>query len=168
MDSNVFFREAALRICGSLKIEEALFSTLGFLREAMPADILLLEYVDTNYGSMRTISMATREEGEELDMLTPLSNEAQVEAEQTLFKGPKAFLLEDPHSEKVATELLSFHKIKATSLIVLMLESGEHMLGSLVLIAQGEDRLKQEHVDLLTLLREPFAIALSTPSSIEK
>ena len=161
MDRNVFFREATLRLCGSLDIAEALFSIRQFLSEAMPADIMYLEYVDAAYGSMRTIAMASVEGGEEMDMLTPLSHEAQAEAEHTLFSGPKAYLLEDPHSEKVAEELLRFHKITASSLIVLILESGSHMLGSLAIISEGEERLRQEHTELLALLREPFAIALS-------
>ena len=137
MDRNVFFREATLRLCGSLDIVEALSSTRHFLSEVMPADVMYLEYVDAAYGSMRTIAMASAEGGEEMDMLTPLSHAAQAEAEHTLARGPKAYLLEDPHAEKVAEELLRFHKITASSLIVLMLESGSHMLGSLVLISQG-------------------------------
>ena len=38
MDENEFFREATLRICGNLEIEEAMFSTLQFLRKEMPLD----------------------------------------------------------------------------------------------------------------------------------
>jgi len=161
MDRNVFFREATLRLCGSLDIAEALFSIRRFLSEVMPADIMYLEYVDAAYGSMRTIAMASAEGGEEMDMLTPLSHEAQAEAEHTLLRGPKAYLLEDPHSEKIADELLRFHKISASSLIVLILESGSQMLGSLAIISQGEKRLRQDHAESLALLREPFSIALS-------
>ena len=43
MDKNVFFREATLRICGNLEIEEAMFSTLNFLEQSMPATIMFLE-----------------------------------------------------------------------------------------------------------------------------
>jgi len=161
MDRNVFFREATLRLCGSLNIAEALFSIRHFLSKVMPADIMYLEYVDAAYGSMRTIAMASAEGGEEMDMLTPLSHEAQAEAEHTLLRGPKAYLLEDPHSEKIADELLRFHKISASSLIVLILESGSQMLGSLAIISQGEKRLRQDHAESLALLREPFSIALS-------
>ena len=161
MDKTVFFREATLRLCGSLDITEALASINHFLSEVMPADVMYLEYFDRAYGSMRTIAMASAEGGEEMDMLTPLSNAAQAEVEHTLFSGPKAYLLEDPRSEKVSEELLRLHGITASSLIVLILESGSQMLGSLAVISQGEERLHQEHTELLALLREPFAIALS-------
>lgn len=49
MAKDVFFFEATLRICGSLEIEEALLSTFCFLRDIMPIDICVLEYVDQNY-----------------------------------------------------------------------------------------------------------------------
>ncbi|QJB56832.1 sigma-54-dependent Fis family transcriptional regulator [Pseudodesulfovibrio sp. zrk46] len=161
MDRNTFFREVTLRICGSLKIEEALFSTFTFLRDVMPVDVLVLEHVDNYYGSMRTLAMATEAGGEAVDTLTPLSKEAQAEAKETLYEGPKAFLLEDPHSEKVADELLNFHDMKATSVVVLILESDPQMLGSLVVISQGEKRLTEDHKEQLASVREPFAIALS-------
>ncbi len=46
MDKNEFFREATIRICGNLEIEQALFSTLVFLRNSIPIDIMFLEYFD--------------------------------------------------------------------------------------------------------------------------
>jgi len=42
MDENEFFREATVRICGNLKIEEAMFSTLQYLRQVMPVDRMSL------------------------------------------------------------------------------------------------------------------------------
>ncbi len=56
---------------------------------------------------------------------------------------------------------MHFHGVKATSLIVLPLESGGEILGTLVIISEGDKRLSQTHADLLSLLSEPFAIALS-------
>jgi hypothetical protein len=41
LDEHEFFREATLRICGNLEIEEALFSSFQFLREVMPVDMQL-------------------------------------------------------------------------------------------------------------------------------
>ncbi len=161
MDRNIFFREATLRMCGSLKIEEALFSTRAFVREVMPADVLVLEYVDEEYGSMRTISMATSSGGKVMDILTPLSEEARAEAKETLADGPRAFLLEDPYSEKVSEELLNLHEIDATSVVVLLLESDSKILGALVVISQGKETLNQDHLEMLTALRDPFSIALS-------
>ena len=43
MDENEFFRQATLRICGNLEIEEALFSCFHFLKQTIPVDRLLLQ-----------------------------------------------------------------------------------------------------------------------------
>ena len=46
MDENEFFRQATLRICGNLEIEEAMQMLLRFLKKVMPVcrirDILFL------------------------------------------------------------------------------------------------------------------------------
>jgi hypothetical protein len=43
VDLNEFFREATLRICGDLMLERALHSTLLYIREHLPADVLFVE-----------------------------------------------------------------------------------------------------------------------------
>ncbi len=82
MDKNEFFREATLRICGNLEIEEALFSTLQFLRQAMPVYWMVLEHYDESLNSMRTIAIADPKKGKSVDLVTPLSDDAQNQAEQ--------------------------------------------------------------------------------------
>ena len=49
MDMYSFYREATLRICGNLEIEEALVSSLNFLRQEMPVDSMLLELFEDAY-----------------------------------------------------------------------------------------------------------------------
>jgi hypothetical protein len=80
MDENQFFREAALRICSNLEIEEAMSSCLQFLRQVMPADRIYLQCFDHGFGAMRTIATATPSECCKLDLLTPLSKEARASA----------------------------------------------------------------------------------------
>ncbi len=64
-------------------------------------------------------------------------------------------------SVKLAQEMLQFHGFKATSLIVLLLRSGSRILGNLVIISEGNESLSKQHADLLSLLSEPLAIAMS-------
>ncbi len=162
MDKNEFFRLAALRISGNLEIEKALFSTLQFIREMMPVDKMSLQHYDEGMDSMRTIAIATPAGGEGVDLLTPLSPEAKKQAAQPYFENTmKVYLMKDPKQVKLAQEMLHFHGFKATSLIVLILESGGRMLGNLVLISEGKERLSQKHADLVSCLSEPLAIAMS-------
>lgn len=59
MDENEFFRQATLRICGNLEIEEALFSCFHFLKQTIPVDRLLLQLYESSLGAVRTIAIAT-------------------------------------------------------------------------------------------------------------
>ncbi len=162
MDKNDFYRQASLRICGNLKIEEALFSTLQFLRQTMPVDWMSLEYFEKSLLSMRTIAIATPDRGEEVDLLAPLSNEAQQMVNQRLTEEfRKARLVTDPEKYQIVRELSKFHNLDLTSLLDLTLVSEGQLLGYLVLVGEGKKLFTQRHANLLSLLQKPFAIAMS-------
>jgi len=162
LDKNEFFREATLKICGNLEIEEAMFSTLQFLRQVMPVSWMALEYYDKNLKSMRTIATATQAEGKGVDLLTPLTAEAQKGAERRFRTDyRKVRLVRNPKTKKLVQEMKIFHGVEPTSILLLPLESGGRLLGALPLITEGDERFSQKHADLISLLREPFALALS-------
>ena len=160
MDKNEFFRQAALRICGNLEIEEAMQRLLQLLKEVMPVTKIFLQYYDHDYNAMRSIAYANETECGKLDLLTPLSKVAQETAGNVLTE-QDAFLFEDPQAFPISREMFKFHNIQATSLIVMLIRSKEILLGSLVLITEGEQKFKDEHLKLLLLLKEPLAIAMS-------
>lgn len=162
MDKNEFFREATIRICGTLEIEKALFSTLLIIRTNVPIDIMFLEYYDERIASMRTLAKATPESGQLLDLVVPVSERAKEQTRRKYgSKKVKAILYKNPDEDLLTKELLSFHRIKASSLLVLLLESGNLLIGTVVMILTGEEKLNQKQIEYLTLLKEPFAIALS-------
>ena len=72
MDENEFFREATIRICGNLEIEEALVSSLNFLRMEMPIKWMLLELFEDGLNAIVIVSIATSMKGLTIDLLTPL------------------------------------------------------------------------------------------------
>jgi transcriptional regulator with GAF, ATPase, and Fis domain len=162
MDNNKFFREAALRICGNLEIEKALFSTLQFLQEVIPVSWMALEYYDKGLETMRTIATANLSGGKSVDLITSLSEEAKKQAEtKYALEKRGVYLFEYPKEEQLAQEMLDFHGVEASSLIVLSLKSGDQMIGTLALVTEGDVKFTQQHVDLIRFLSEPFAIALS-------
>jgi transcriptional regulator with GAF, ATPase, and Fis domain len=162
MNKNEFFREATIRICGTLEIEQALFLTLQFLRSTIPIDIMFLEYYDRNIDAMRTLAKSTLQAGELMDSVARVSEQAKKQARDKYGKGKeKVILYGDPEKEVLAKELLDFHKIRATSLLVMVLESGDQPIGTVVMILTGDRKLNQKQIEYLSLLKEPFAIALS-------
>ncbi len=159
MNENEFFRQATLKICGNLEIEKALQSCLQFLQNVMPLDIMVLEYYDHSYGAMRTIAKATKSEYVKLDLITPLSSDARKSAATEHYPNDvDVFIYEDPYEYAISREMLKFHNITCTDLMVLNLKSNDQILGTLVLITEKEKYTKQ-HAQLLALLKEPFIIA---------
>jgi len=161
-DKYEFFREATLRICSNLDIETALHATLLFLAEMMPVSKMALEHFDSEIKAMRTIAKADSSTGLKVDMVTPLSEEAIKRVKtRSLENKQKVYLYSDPAADRLAKEMLDFHGIEASSLMVLVLTSGDRVLGTLALIAEGENTFTEHHVELTSLLCEPFTVALS-------
>ncbi len=169
MDKNEFFRQATLQICGNLEIEEALVSSLNFLRQVMPVDRILLQLYEDGLNAMRTVANATPMKAMMVDLLTPMTSEARKEMwrfeREYLQQRPNfAWLIQDdPHRQLMFHEMFQIHGIKVTSLLVLPLRLGDKIVGGggLLLATEGERKFTQQHADLLSLLREPFAIAMS-------
>ena len=156
------FREATLRICGNLDIEESIFLTLQFLEKQMPVTIMFLEYYDVSLSSTRTIAKATPEGGQQIDLLTPLSPQAKEWASGYLKDYKKqAYLYQDPWSRPYASEMMRFHNISLNSVILLPLEAGGKVIGSLVVGCEKDAQFTDEHAKLISLLSEPFAVAMS-------
>ena len=79
-NKNELFREATLRICGNLEIDEALHDLLLLLLGIMPVSRIYLQHYDDDYHAMRTIAYASKSEYGKLDLLTPLSETAREKA----------------------------------------------------------------------------------------
>ena len=157
-----FFWEATMRICSSLEIEEAMFSTLKFLQDEMPVSWMTLEHYDKEQDTVRIVAMADEEGGKNVDLPTPLSSEARQQAERKYGRdAQRVYLIEDPLDDKIAREMLQFHGLDATSLLILTLASGEEILGFVALGSKGDERFSKKQASLVSLLSEPFTIALS-------
>ena len=161
IDENEFFREATLRICGSLEIEKALHSCFQFLQEFMPLDRAFLQCGDSDKPTMRTIATSTSSEYSALDYLTPLSEEAMGCSHEELTERHGVYIFDGPDTCAMSREMISFHQVPCTALMVLPLISEEQIVGHLVCITEGEQKFTEEHARLISLLKDPFTIALS-------
>jgi len=162
MTYNEYFRQATLKICGNLNIEESIFLTLQFLEKRMPVTIMFLEFYDVALGSTRTIAKATLKGGKQVDLLTPLSPQAKKWASGYLEDYKKqAYIYHDPWSRPYASEMMRYHKISLNSVILLPLETGGKVIGSLIVGCERDEKFTGEHGKLISLLSEPFAVAMS-------
>ncbi len=166
VDKNEFFRQATLLICGYLEIEEAMASCLGYLKEFMPADVMYLLLDDIEYDSMRIIAQATPSGGEKMDRLTPLPEEdraIRTKLRAYVENGKKLPVFIDNHPEKSPVSRIMVEDLNTPnkSLMILWLAIEGSMIGNVVIESDGKDQYSEEHGRLLTLLSEPFAIAVS-------
>jgi transcriptional regulator with GAF, ATPase, and Fis domain len=159
---NEFFQEATLAICGNLQIEQAMRDTIYAIGDKVPVDMMFLQLYEPDLGSMRTIAMATLEEGKQVDVLTPLPKAARDRVAENLRKGlVRAVIIDSSEQNPVAREMLRFHGIEGWSVLRMTLSTEHGMLGGVVLTAEGPDRYVDEHARLLGLLMNPFAVAFA-------
>jgi transcriptional regulator with GAF, ATPase, and Fis domain len=130
---------------------------------------MLLVLFEDGLNAIRTVAIAEPMKGMMIDLLTPLSSKARQDisrfGREYLQQRPNSawFIPDDPHRRIMFHEMLKIHRIKATSLLVLPLRIGNKVVGGggLLLATEGDRKFTQQHADLLSLLREPFAIAMS-------
>ncbi|MFC1888257.1 sigma 54-interacting transcriptional regulator [Thermodesulfobacteriota bacterium] len=164
-----FFRQATMRICGHLDIEKAMSSCVRYLQSFMPADMMCLELYHDDLGTMHLIAEATVERGKKLDDLVPMPPEVKAFLEAALKKyevsgwSTEVFINNRPEvgQNPVSIVMLEHVGWQGASHMVMYLIVDGTPVGTLVLLARGPDRYKEEHAHLLSLLREPFSIAMS-------
>ena len=158
-DEKEFFREATLRICGSLEIEKALWQSFMYIREFMPAGQMSFHVYHRDLGVVETVAHATPVSGEAMSVRSPLSPVArrQVEAQRSIRVRVIDRLGDDPVTRPVAERLGALD----LSAVVMDLVLEKKMLGVFSIFNNGREKFNPDHVRLLSLLNEPCAVALT-------
>jgi transcriptional regulator with GAF, ATPase, and Fis domain len=159
MDEKEFFREATLRICGSLELEKALWQSLIYIREFMPAGQMSFHVYHRDLGIVETVAHATPDAGEAMSLRSPLSPKArrQVDAQRSIRVRVIDRLGDDPVTSPVAGRLGA----RDLSGVVMDLVLERKMLGVFSVFNNGREKFNAHHVRLLSLLNEPCAVALT-------
>jgi transcriptional regulator with GAF, ATPase, and Fis domain len=157
VDENEFFRRVTMQICSSLDIEIAMWHCMQLLKESIPADEMYVHLYESGLGAFRTIAGATASEGRKMDRITPLPKEVRTRVAEFTGTG----VVNQPELEPSFQFMLQYYGRADTSALFRLLEVEGKKLGALVLLAEGRDRFSDEHARLFSLLKEPFAIALS-------
>lgn len=159
-NENQFFREATLRICGSLDIEQALWRSFMYIRDFIPADRMTLSYYDRTRCEIVLYASSTLEGGRNIGSKIPLTPELEaslVDPEQF----PDALMLNRPARASIAQMVLDVLGHPVASMLTLRMRLDGKIQGNLMVIANGRNRYSREHLRLLEHLNDPFAVALS-------
>lgn len=159
VDKDAFFREATLRICGSLEIEKALRECLLYIRDFIPASQMCFHIYHRALGIVETVAHATLASSVALSVSTPLSAKArkQVEDQRSIRVKLVDRADDDPVAGPVAKEL----RTQNLSVLIMDLVLEGEFLGVLSVFNDGKTRFTQRHVRLMSLLNAPFAVSLT-------
>ncbi|MCP4675243.1 MAG: sigma-54-dependent Fis family transcriptional regulator [Deltaproteobacteria bacterium] len=161
-DPNEFFRNATMRICGSLEIEETLRGTVEYLNSFIPVDRICLQVYEPHLMAIRTLATATEDILDRVDFLFPLPEEVRKRIlEHGIQPESETVVIDTVERNPMAKEMLRMHGIEDSSILRMNLMTEEGRYGGVILTALGEDRHTEEHARLLQLLEEPFTIALA-------
>ncbi len=164
-NSSDFFKEATLRICGSLNIEVSLWESFKFLRNYLPADEMLLNIYSPDEGKLRVLAQATLEGGKWINRIVPLPYEVSklVDLNCSREKLPpdKVLIINKPQQHTIAKFLYSSMHLIDGSMLTMPLFIEGYRLGVIDIIAKGFDRYTTEHGEIFGLLQEPFSVAVA-------
>ncbi len=159
IDEKDFFREATLRICGSLDIEKALQQCFLYIREFIPTGQIGFHIYHPDAGVVETIALAPPEHSGSVPFKTPLSARGRKQVVDQRSRRIRMIerLGNDPVTSSIAQKVESSNQ----SGIVMDLVLEKKMLGVLSIFNNGKEAFTSNHVELLSLLSKPCAIALT-------
>jgi transcriptional regulator with GAF, ATPase, and Fis domain len=161
VDENDFFRQATLKICSSLDIEKAMLRCLKYIEEFIPASEMYLNLFEPTLGVIRSLAFVTSSGSNKSFPPTPMPKEAISQIESILKAWQDVKIVNHPELHPVARTLLPHSKLSNLSVLVMILAIEGTGLGALGIIAEGKEKFTKTHAHLISLVREPFAIAMS-------
>ncbi len=160
IDENRFFRDATLRICGNLEINEALKDCFLYIRDYIPASFVGFVIYLPDEQAYETIATASLSHSDTLPVKVPIMK-GELERLKIEFTDPRITISnynEKGHPKHRIPEELGWPG--GSSIVIEMVLSGKRM-GALIIVSEEKVVYTREHARLLTLLNEPLGIALT-------
>lgn len=148
-----------MNICSSLHIEAAMYNTLHMLSEYMPIDEMIIGVYDYETQIYKIVAKATKKDGILLNQVHTLPPNAIHNIRRLDRKNPTIF-------QSIREDIIihSFWEGKAAenmSCLLVPLTIDSHVIGSAQFYTAGPEHYTKEHVELMSLVIQPFCIAVS-------
>ncbi len=166
-DENEFFRKATLQICSSLDIDKALLNFLEYIRPFLPVFGVGLSLVELGTGTLRGLVIFDRDGNKQSLPSIQLSREAIRELESKQRYGDTR-IVDWKEEDAMAKILRPYLDLSKHSILAMDLTLEGKRLGFFSIFAEGKTGFTQEHIDLFSLLKEPFSIAMSNALRYEE
>lgn len=172
LDRNDFFREVTVRICSSLDILKGLQRTLEYLKQMIPIDSISMHIYEESLRAVRTIAVTDHVGGGTTDIVMSPSKDAMskylkqdfpklLEFSRAELEPVRIRIVNRPETDPFIGSMTPFFRSHDFSAILMRLYIQAEYLGIVAFRAEGRDKFTSEQAELVSLLHEPFAIALS-------
>ncbi|RQD79193.1 sigma-54 dependent transcriptional regulator [Desulfonatronospira sp. MSAO_Bac3] len=169
MDQNIFFREATMRICGSLDLQKAMQNTLEFISSYIPADALNIGLIDPEPGVARSVVHISPDDWPESRSTVSMPQNIVSKFTREWESKPGFRILNDISLEEPAVqELIRAFWPEDVSLLRTDLALESRRMGLLLLVAEGKNRYTKEHARIMSSLNKPFSVALANALQYEE
>lgn len=159
IDEKEFFREATMRICGSIDVETFLYESFMYIRDYLPADGVVLTHYHSDRGEHAALARASADGSSLLNLTVSIPPSIRTFVVRPDKETP---IVERAEMHPTARPWISKGLLeKDSSLLILRLIVDGDIVGGVIFISKESGTFTKEHAKLLSLLREPFAIALS-------
>ena len=161
VDKNEFFRQAVIRICGSLDIETGMERCFRYIQGFLPVNQMSLDLLDPELNLVRLIASVKSEGWEDFGKIVQLPEEGRDERAARWASGEKLRIINEPDTDPdIRTVFRRLGKSLDISMMFMHLELEGKRVGLLALMTEGTGRYTEEHGELVLLLNEPFAVAM--------
>ncbi len=165
IEINNFFHQATIRVCGNLDIEKALWKSADYLETIFPLTGIALFQMDLSLSTSQTIAHVTRfADNFRLSRIISYGRQDGIISEKNWAKLriQDVLIINRPELDPICKIVANQVKKWNASILVMRLKTEEEeKMGIVMLYAEGKDRYTDEHAGLLSLLHDPFAIAMS-------
>lgn len=161
IDANEFFRQATMRICGSLDIETAMWKALEYLEKFIPLTGMNLVLGEPGMPAIETLAHVSRYKIEKMDRIIHLPPEIRSEVESHWASLQDVIIINKPEMFPAMLKVISLIDRPDMSTMTLPLKIQDKRFFALVTYLIGAGQYESEHARLLSMLHDPFAIAMS-------
>lgn len=161
VDENVFFKNVTRLICGDLEIDKALKDCLDYIRAFIPADAMGFVIYLPEQKMFETIARADLAGADTRSVKFPADTFYQNRM-KTDFSAPRITVAHpgDPEDYTLKFIRQAGWMDGLSAIMIEMVLTGKRM-GALAMISKKQIRYEKKHIRLISLLNEPFGIALT-------
>jgi transcriptional regulator with GAF, ATPase, and Fis domain len=168
VDEKEFFRQAALRICGSLDIGKAMTSCIDYIKDYIPVSVMSLGCLDPDIGILQNLVNANPSGKTWVIPPIPVPQEVIRFMVERVNGWQEVSIENDPDQDPATRIIIPYYDIPNPSAMYMLLVVEGTLLGGVAILAEGKGVFTSAHAYLLSLLREPIAIAMSNALRYEE